>query len=141
MANILLVGAVDSALNYNQTINYDEISANVELGIRTELTSVENTDIAIIGFHVMFRQKNTPILSYSIRLSFKVEGWSSIISSMDEQQLRTLNEVGELLEISAGFLRGSMYVRALNTPVSKFSLPILSVTDLQKNLVFNKSSK
>lgn len=141
MANILFTGVTESPLNYNQTLDYDKFVNPLELGVRNELIYSKGSDVVFMTFHVIFKHEKDEILKYSVRLNFQVEGWVKIVENLSANEIKLLPEVHELVEVTSGFLRGSMYVRAQNTPVKKLVLPILNIGDLKSHLVIIQSEK
>lgn len=140
MANIYFTGVVESPFNYSQNIDLQKEIKGVELGVRAELIYSEESDGAIIGFHILFKKGEDQILSYSTRLSFKIDTWSELIKGKNEEYIKSVPELKQMIDIALGFTRGSMYVRSQNTPVSKLVLPILSVESILQHIVVIKKS-
>lgn len=136
MANIIFTGVTESPFNYNKSLDYSTmVPKNLELGIRCELIYTAGQDLVTIGFHVFFRKENEKVLSYSVRLNFEVEDWSTLISGKVVEDIKKMSVVYDLVGTTSSFVRGSMYVRAIDTPMSKLVLPYIQTNELVNHLV------
>ena len=132
------MGVSESPLNYTQSVSEESLKNELELGIRPELFIIGKEDIVMFGLSVFFRHAGESILSYGVRLTYKVGGWDEMISKMSDEEIRKQTVMADILVQAIGFVRGSMYVRTQNTPVSKLCLPTLSTKELQNNIIIRK---
>lgn len=136
MANIIFLGAAESPFNYNRTIDYqsEDIKKNIEVGVRTELLGAVGINIVGIRFYLMMKSKEQQILNYNVTLTFNIEGWKDKISKWDKKEILQTEELKKMVEITIGFMRGSLFVQEKNTPLEGLNLPILSIPDLLSNI-------
>lgn len=135
--NIIFLGAVDNSFNYNRTIDYQskEVKQNIKIGVHTELLfGPTDTNIVGIRFFLLMKHKEEIILNYDVTLTFKVDGWKNKISKLNKEELLRSKEIEQMVEITVGFMRGSLFVQEKNTPLERMNLPILSIPNLLSNI-------
>lgn len=134
MNNIIFIGAVDGSLNYNRTIDYksENFKKDIQIGVRAELLLDVNTDMVGLRFYLRIKSKNNKvnILDYHVTLTFKVENWQKDFTNLSKEELLEKDEVKKMLEITIGFMRGSLFVQEKNTPLEGLNLPIIIVDEL-----------
>ena len=54
---------------------------------------------------------------------------------LTEVDIKKMEEVEKLLEITIGYVRGSLAVQTKNTPIANLYLPILPIKDVQNNII------
>jgi hypothetical protein len=136
MTNIIFLGAVESPFNYNRTIDYqsEEIKKNIEIGVRTELLGTAGINIVGVRFHLMMKHKEEQIMNYDVTLTFNIEDWKGKIDKWTKEKVLQTEELKEMVGITIGFMRGSLFVQEKSTPLEGMNLPILSIPDLLSNL-------
>lgn len=134
MNGIIFIGAVEGSLNYNRTIDYksESFKKDIQIGVRAELLLDVNTDMVGLRFYLRIKSKNNEIsiLDYHVTLTFKVENWQKDFTSLSKEKLLKKDEVKKMLEITIGFMRGSLFVQEKNTPLEGLNLPIIIVDEL-----------
>lgn len=134
MNNIIFIGAVEGSLNYNRTIDYksENFKKDIQIGVRAELLLDVNTDMVGLRFYLRIKSKNNEvnILDYHVTLTFKVENWQKDFTNLSKEKLLEKDEVKKMLEITIGFMRGSLFVQEKNTPLEGLNLPIIIVDEL-----------
>ena len=134
MNNIIFIGAVEGSLNYNRTIDYksENFKKDIQIGVRAELLLDVNTDMVRLRFYLRIKSKNNKvnILDYHVTLTFKVENWQKDFTNLSKEELLEKDEVKKMLEITIGFMRGSLFVQEKNTPLEGLNLPIIIVDEL-----------
>lgn len=143
MENIIFLGAVESPFNYNRSIDYQskEIRRGIEMGVRTELL-FGSTDTNIVGirFFLLMKHKEEIILNYNVTLTFGIEGWKDKVGKLNKEELLHTKEIEQMVEITVGFMRGSLFVQEKNTPLENMNLPILSISSLLSNIQVKEAS-
>ena len=66
---------------------------------------------------------------------YEVKEWRKLLEEKTPEYIKKMEEVEKLLEITIGYVRGSLSVQTKNTPVENLYLPILPIKDVQNNLV------
>ena len=66
---------------------------------------------------------------------YEVKEWRKLLEGKTPEYIKKMEEVEKLLEITIGYVRGSLSVQTKNTPVENLYLPILPIKDVQNNLV------
>lgn len=134
MNGIIFIGAVEGSLNYNRTIDYksENFKKDIQIGVRAELLLDVNTDMVGLRFYLRIKSKNNEIsiLDYHVTLTFKVENWQKDFTPLSKKKLLEKDEVKKMLEITIGFMRGSLFVQEKNTPLEGLNLPIIVVDEL-----------
>lgn len=134
MNNIIFIGAVDGSLNYNRTIDYksENFKKDIQIGVRAELLLDVNTDMVGLRFYLRIKSNNDEvnILDYHVTLTFKVKNWQKDFTNLSKEELLEKDEVKKMLEITIGFMRGSLFVQEKNTPLEGLNLPIIIVDEL-----------
>ena len=134
MNNIIFIGAVEGSLNYNRTIDYKSVNFknDIQIGVRTELLRDVDTDMVGVRFYIRIKSKDNKvnILVYHVTLTFKVENWQKDFTNLPDKELREKDEVKKMLEITIGFMRGSLFVQEKNTLLEGLNLPIIIVDEL-----------
>lgn len=134
MNGIIFIGAVEGSLNYNRTIDYksENFKKDIQIGVRAELLLDVNTDMVGLRFYLRIKSKNNEIsiLDYHVTLTFKVENWQKDFTPLSKEKLLEKDEVKKMLEITIGFMRGSLFVQEKNTPLEGLNLPIIVVDEL-----------
>lgn len=136
MDNIFFVNALEGEFEFDRTVDFKTAMQQKAIGVAVGATLLlsETKDIVGMLFSVNMKYKEEVVLSYSVILTFQVKGWSDEVNDSDKDAIKMLPEVGELLAIAVGFLRGSMYVHTKNSPLEGLTIPVLSIPELQKNL-------
>lgn len=134
MNNIIFIGAVEGSLNYNRTIDYKSVNfkKDTQIGVRTELLRDIDTDMVGVRFYIRIKSKDNKvnILDYHVTLTFKVDNWQKDFTNLPDKELREKDEVKKMLEITIGFMRGSLFVQEKNTLLEGLNLPIIIVDEL-----------
>lgn len=134
MNNIIFIGAVEGPLNYNRTIDYKSVNfkKDTQIGVRTELLLDVDTDMVGVRFYIRIKSKDNKvnILDYHVTLTFKVDNWQKDFTNLPDKELREKDEVKKMLEITIGFMRGSLFVQEKNTLLEGLNLPIIIVDEL-----------
>jgi hypothetical protein len=134
MNNIIFIGAVEGSLNYNRTIDYKSVNfkKDTQIGVRTELLRDVDTDMVGVRFYIRIKSKDNKvnILDYHVTLTFKVDNWQKDFTNLPDKELREKDEVKKMLEITIGFMRGSLFVQEKNTLLEGLNLPIIIVDEL-----------
>ena len=134
MNNIIFIGAVEGSLNYNRTIDYKSVNfkKDTQIGVRTELLLDVDTDMVGVRFYIRIKSKDNKvnILDYHVTLTFKVDNWLKDFTNFPDKELREKVEVKKMLEITIGFMRGSLFVQEKNTLLEGLNLPIIIVDEL-----------
>lgn len=134
MNNIIFIGAVEGSLIYNRTIDYKSVNfkKDIQIGVRTELLRDVDTDMVGVRFYIRIKSKDNKvnILDYHVTLTFKVDNWQKDFTNLPDKELREKDEVKKMLEITIGFMRGSLFVQEKNTLLEGLNLPIIIVDEL-----------
>jgi hypothetical protein len=59
-----------------------------------------------------------------------VDNWQKDFTNLPDKELREKDEVKKMLEITIGFMRGSLFVQEKNTLLEGLNLPIIIVDEL-----------
>lgn len=73
-------------------------------------------------------------------LTFRVDGWRELVSGLKEEDLLQEDSVKLMLEITVGFMRGSLFIQEKNTPLEGWNLPILPIQNLLSKIHVIKAS-
>lgn len=143
MDKIKFLSAIESDFKYDRTIDFKEAvkQKKMEFSVGATLLLTDAQNIVGVHFAIKMSYNKKDALSYSVILTFHVEGWSSEINPNEENKdaIRSMEVVSEMLDITVGFLRGSMYVQTKNSPLEGFTVPIISIKKLQENLEVKKN--
>lgn len=132
MANIIFLEANESPFSYNRTIDYksEGVRKNIEIGVRTELLYTTGADMVGVRLYLLMKHDGEQILNYCVTLAFNVEGWVEKYSKLAKEALLQAKEIEKMVEITVGFMRGSLFVQEKNTPLEGMNLPILTISEL-----------
>ncbi len=136
MEKIIFVNALEGAFEYDRTLKMDseEVRKSLGLSVGASLLLSDAKDIVGMLFSMSLKFQGKAALQYSVVLTFRVPGWSDSMAEGQEGGLKNREEVLQMLEVTVGFLRGSLYVHTKNSPLEGLTLPILSLAQLQNNL-------
>lgn len=136
MEQIRFVSALEGAFEYDRTLKMDsgEVRGAMGLGVGATLLLSETKDVVGMIFSMVLKYQEKVALRYSVVLTFKVTGWTDSTADEKEENLKNRKEVLQMLEITVGFLRGSLYVHTKNSPLEGLTLPILSLEQLLQNM-------
>jgi len=140
MDNIILVNALEGEFEFDRTVDFKSAiqQKTIGLGVGATLLLSETKDIVGMLFSINVKCMEEVALSYSVILTFQIKGWSEAVNESGKETLKLLPEVGEMLDIAVGFLRGSMYVHTKNSPLKGLTVPVLSIAELQKRMKVEK---
>lgn len=140
MDNIILVNALEGEFQFDRTVDFKSVMLRKSIGLGAGATLLLSKTKDIVGmlFSINMKYREEVALSYSVVLTFQVKGWSAEMDESDEEALKMLPEVGEMLDMTVGFLRGSMYVHTKNSPLDGLTVPVLSRVELQKKMKVEK---
>jgi hypothetical protein len=133
MANIIFINATESPFNYNRTLDIksDAIRKNLSLGIRSELLYAKGVDLVEMRLYLIMKYEKEQVFSYNVGLTFTIAGWKEKLSSgATNVDIQNSEEVSKMLDITVGFIRGSLFVQEKSTPFEGMNLPILSIPDM-----------
>ena len=85
-------------------------------------------------FTMDMKYKGEDALRYSVIVTYFVEGWTADMHKASEDSIKDKEEVRKMLDVTVGFLRGSMFVHTKNSPLDGLTVPIISMDELQKKL-------
>ncbi len=145
MANIMdriaFVNALEGELEFDRTIDFKKAmqQQQVGLGVGASLLLSETKDIVGVLFSVNMSCQKEVALHYSVILTFHVKGWSEEIVGTSIESLKQKLEVGMMVDVAVGFLRGSLYVHTKNSPLEGLTIPVLDISEIQKNLKVKKT--
>lgn len=71
-------------------------------------------------------------------LTFQVKGWSEEIDESNTESIKQNQEVGKMLDMAVGFMRGSMYVHTKNSPLEGLTIPVLNLGEVLENMKVKK---
>lgn len=139
---MVFLGAVEGSFSYNRSIDYKsaEIKKKVVLKLRPELLYAVDSDIVGMQFYLLGKHEEEQILSYNVMLTFRVDGWRELVSGLKEEDLLQEDTVKLMLEITVGFMRGSLFIQEKNTPLEGWNLPILPIQNLLSKIHVIKAS-
>ena len=140
--NVVFLGAVEGSFSYNRSIDYKsaEIKKKVVLKLRSELLYAVDSDIVGMQFYLLGKHEEEQFLSYNVMLTFRVDGWRELVSGLKEEDLLQEDTVKLMLEITVGFMRGSLFIQEKNTPLEGWNLPILPIQNLLSKIHVIKAS-
>ena len=139
MKDITFIKATEGPFNYNRSLDYNspEFKKDIKIGIRTELLCKKNTDVVVISFLLKYEKTKDLIFSYNVNAFYEVKEWKKILNEQTSENIKNLEEVEKMLEITIGYVRGSLAVQTKNTPIANLYLPILPIKDIQNNIVMH----
>lgn len=140
MDKIIYLSALEGEFEYDRTLDFKKAMQQneISLGVGATLLLSDKKDIVGVLLSMGLNYKDGNVLSYSVILTFHVEGWSNNVNLDEKESLREMDVVGKMLDITVGFLRGSMFVHTKNSPLEGLTLPILSLEELQKKMKVSK---
>ena len=123
MKDITFIKATEGPFNYNRSLDYNspDFKKDIKIGIRTEL----------------YEKTKDLIFSYNVNAFYEVKEWKKILNEQTSENIKNLEEVEKMLEITIGYVRGSLAVQTKNTPIANLYLPILPIKDIQNNIVMH----
>lgn len=140
MDKIIYLNALEGDFEYDRTLDFKKAMQQKEIGLGVGATLLLSDKKNIVGMLLSMglNYKDGNVLKYSVILTFHVDGWTDNVNLDDEASLREQGVVGRMLDITVGFLRGSMFVHTKNSPLEGLTLPILSLEELQKKMKVEK---
>ena len=136
MDKIIYLNALEGEFVFDRTIDFKAAMQQnqISLGVGASLLLSDAKDIVGMLFSVNMNCQEEVALQYSVILTFKVKGWSCEVDESDNESIKLKPEVGKMLDMSVGFLRGSMFVHTKNSPLEGLTIPVLDLLEVQKNL-------
>lgn len=136
MDKIKFLNALESDLKYDRTLDFKKALKNkeLELGVGATLLQPKEKDIVGMLFTMDMKYKGEDALRYSVIVTYFVEGWTADMHKASEDSIKDKEEVRKMLDVTVGFLRGSMFVHTKDSPLDGFTVPIISMDELQKKL-------
>ena len=136
MDKIKFLNALESDLKYDRTLDFKKALKNkeLELGVGATLLQPKEKDIVGMLFTMDMKYKGEDALRYSVIVTYFVEGWTADMHKASEDSIKDKEEVRKMLDVTVGFLRGSMFVNTKNSPLDGLTVPIISMDELQKKL-------
>lgn len=136
MDKIIYLNALEGDFEYDRTLDFKKAMQQKEIGLGVGATMLLSDKKDIVGIHLSMgmNYKDSNVLSYSVILTFLVEGWTGYVNFEDREALRKMDIVGKMLDVTVGFMRGSMFVHTKNSPLEGLTLPILSLEELQEKM-------
>ena len=143
MDKIIFVDALEGELEFDRTVDFKKAMQQKQIGLGVGATMLLSDAKDVIGmlFSVNMSYHKEVALHYSVILTFQLKGWSEEIDESDSKKIKQMDEVKKMLEITIGFLRGSMYVHTKNSPLEGLTVPVLDLQELVKNLKLKKVDK
>lgn len=143
MDKIIFVDALEGELEFDRTVDFKKAMQQKQIGLGVGATMLLSDAKDVIGmlFSVNMSYHKETVLRYSVILTFQLKGWSEEIDESDLKKIKQMDEVKKMLEITIGFLRGSMYVHTKNSPLEGLTVPVLDLQELVKNLKLKKVDK
>lgn len=136
MDKIKFLNALESDLKYDRTLDFKKALKNkeLELGVGATLLQPKAEDIVGMLFTMDMKYKGENALRYSVIVTYFVEGWTADMHEAGEDSIKEKEEVRKMLDVTVGFLRGSMFVHTKDSPLDGLTVPLISIDELQKNL-------
>lgn len=143
MDKIIYLNALEGEFVFDRTIDFKAAMQQnqISLGVGASLLLSDAKDIVGMLFSVNMNCQEEVALQYSVILTFKVKGWSCEVDESDNESIKMKPEVGKMLDMSVGFLRGSMFVHTKNSPLEGLTIPVLDLLEVQKNLKIKSPKK
>lgn len=140
MDNIIYLNALEGDFEYDRTLDFKKAMQQneISLGVGATLLLSDKKNIVGMLLSMGLNYKDGNVLKYSVILTFHVDGWSDNVNFDDKESFKEMDVVGRMLDVTVGFLRGSMYVHTKNSPLEGLTLPILSLKELQKKMKAEK---
>lgn len=140
MDNIIYLNALEGDFEYDRTLDFKKAMQQneISLGVGATLLLSDKKNIVGMLLSMGLNYKDGNVLKYSVILTFHVDGWSDNVKFDDKESFKEMDAVGRMLDVTVGFLRGSMYVHTKNSPLEGLTLPILSLEELQKKMKVEK---
>ena len=140
MDNIIYLNALEGDFEYDRTLDFKKAMQQneISLGVGATLLLSDKKNIVGMLLSMGLNYKDGNVLKYSVILTFHVDGWSDNVNFDDKESFKEMDVVGRMLDVTAGFLRGNMYVHTKNSPLEGLTLPILSLKELQKKMKAEK---
>ena len=117
MDKIKFLNALESDLKYDRTLDFKKALKNkeLELGVGATLLQPKEKDIVGMLFTMDMKYKGEDALRYSVIVTYFVEGWTADMHKASEDSIKDKEEVRKMLDVTVGFLRGSMFVHTKNS--------------------------
>ncbi len=143
MDKIIYLNALEGEFVFDRTIDFKAAMQQnqISLGVGASLLLSDAKDIVGMLFSVNMNCQEEVALQYSVILTFKVKGWSCEVDESDNESIKLKPEVGKMLDMAVGFLRGSMFVHTKNSPLEGLTIPVLDLLEVQKNLKIKSPKK
>lgn len=143
MDKIIFVDALEGELEFDRTVDFKKAMQQKQIGLSVGATMLLSDAKDVIGmlFSVNMSFYKETVLHYSVILTFQLKGCGEEIDEGDLKKIKQMDEVKKMLEITIGFLRGSMYVHTKNSPLEGLTVPVLDLQELVKNLKLKKIDK
>lgn len=140
MDNIIYLNALEGDFEYDRTLDFKKAMQQneISLGVGATLLLSDKKNIVGMLLSMGLNYNDGNVLKYSVILTFHVDGWSDNVNFDDKESFKEMDVVGRMLDVTVGFLRGSMYVHTKNSPLEGLTLPILSLKELQKKMKVEK---
>lgn len=136
MGKIKFLNALEGDLRYDRTLDFKEALKNkeLELGVSATLLLSSTKDIVGVLFAMGMKYEGAEVLRYSVIVTFLVEGWTADMHEVSEDSIKENSEVREMLDVTVGFLRGSMFIHTKDSPLEGLTVPLISIKELQQNV-------
>ena len=135
MKNITLVRTDEGSFDYNRNADFQSIKdKKLQLMLHVEMGFSDDMDIVTMVVYTRYMLDKEQLLNYKVSLSFKVEQWSDYVREMNDDSIRSLEEVHRMLGIAVGFLRGSLSLQERTTPLKGAFLPLVNIEGLSKKI-------
>ena len=122
MDKIKFLNALESDLKYDRTLDFKKALKNkeLELGVGATLLQPKEKDIVGMLFTMDMKYKGEDALRYSVIVTYFVEGWTADMHKASEDSIKDKEEVRKMLDVTVGFLRGSMFVHTKDSPLDGY---------------------
>lgn len=140
MDKIIFVDALEGEFEFDRTLDFKAAmqQKQIALGVGATLLLSDAKDIVGMLFSVNMNCQGEAALHYSVILTFQVKGWSEEIDESKTESIKQNKEVGKMLEMAVGFIRGSMYVHTKNSPLEGLTIPVLDLGEVLENMKVKK---
>ena len=140
MDKIIFVDALEGEFEFDRTLDFKAAmqQKQIALGVGATLLLSDAKDIVGMLFSVNMNCQGEAALHYSVILTFQVKGWSEEIDESNTESIKQNQEVGKMLDMAVGFMRGSMYVHTKNSPLEGLTIPVLDLGEVLENMKVKK---
>lgn len=139
MKEIRLVGTDEGSFDYNRNLDFEIIKdKKIEIQLHAEMVFKEGVDRVLFQIQVRYILGKEQLISYSVFLWFIVREWSDYVKGMSDRDVLALEETYSMLDITVGFLRGSLSLQERSTPFKGAFLPIVDINSLMKEVKVNR---